>query len=143
MSTPRIRLAKSAERPDCRRGKAKPLQPGSSHAPPRPGMRRTAKKIGKRPVQLPSSAEEGAWAPNSTLSTAAVRVIPAGIKRATAYHLIPTRQRTIRLSRPPTPLLPRVIASTTRAARKGAKLKTGAMGYRPEAHTGHANHESA
>src|SRR5215207_5383991 len=38
MSTPRIRAAKSAERPDCRRGKAKPRQPGSSQAPPRPGI---------------------------------------------------------------------------------------------------------
>src|SRR5829696_1826229 len=128
MSTPRIRAAKSAERPACRRGSAKPLQPGSSHAPPRPGIRSAMAKPGKRFVQPPRSAAEGAWAPSRTLSTVATRASPAGSKRATAYHPSPTRQRTIRLSRAPIPLLPWVMASTRRAARKGAKLKTGAMG---------------
>src|SRR5215207_130744 len=60
---PRIRLAKSAERPACRVGRAYPRHPGSSQAPPMPGIRSKRKKVGMRLGQAPSSAEEGGRAP--------------------------------------------------------------------------------
>ena len=60
-----------------------------------------------------------------TLSTVAPRASPTGSKRATAYHPSPTRQRTIRRSKPPTPLLPLVMASTKSAARKGPEAEYG------------------
>src|SRR5829696_1867339 len=72
-TAPRIRLATSAERLACRRGRAKPLQPGSSHVPPIPGIRSTRAKVEKRPVQPPRSAAEGAWAPSRTFSAVAAR----------------------------------------------------------------------
>src|SRR5215208_4703075 len=59
-STPRIRLANNADRPTCRRGRAYPLQPGSSQLPPKPGMRSRMKNVEKRPVQPPNSTAEGA-----------------------------------------------------------------------------------
>src|SRR5215210_544897 len=141
-TAPRIRLATSAERPACRLGRANPLQPGSSHVPPIPGIRSTTAKVEKRPVQPPRSAAEGAWAPSRTFSAVAARAIPTGSKSATAYHLIPTRQRTIRRSRPPIPLLPWVMASTTSAARKGPKEAMG-VGERPKAYRIQGHHESA
>src|SRR5215210_4036293 len=141
-TAPRIRLATSAERPACRLGRANPLQPGSSHAPPIPGIRSATAKVEKRPVQPPISAAEGAWAPSRTFSAVAARAIPTGSKSATAYHLIPTRQRTIRRSRPPIPLLPWVMASTTSAARKGPKEAMG-VGERPKAYRIQGHHESA
>src|SRR5918997_2903742 len=141
-TAPRIRLATSAERPACSLGRANPLQPGSSHVPPAAGIRSTKAKVEKRPVQPPRSAAEGAWAPSRTFSAVTARAIPTGSKSATAYHLIPTRQRTIRRSRPPIPLLPWVMASTTSAARKGPKEAMGA-GERPKAYRIQGHHESA
>src|SRR5829696_3433918 len=105
-------------------------------------MRSRMKNVEKRLVQPPNSTDEGAWAPNRTLNTAAVRAIATGSKRATAYHLSPTRHRTIRRSNPTTPDLPRVIASTTIAARKGPKPTMG-WGRRSRAYRIEGHHESA
>src|SRR5687768_8668238 len=107
-----------------------------------PGTSSRMKNVEKRLVQPPSSTEEGAWAPNRTLNTAAVRAIATGSKRATAYHRNPTRQRTVRCSNPPTPVLPRVIASTTSAARKGPKPAIG-EGERSRAYRIQGHHERA
>src|SRR5918994_4727921 len=107
-----------------------------------PGTSRRRKNVEKRPTQPLSSTEEGAWAPNRTLNIAAARLIATGSKRATAYHLSPTRQRTIRRSNPTTPLLPSVSASTISAARKGPKPTIG-LGERSKEYRIQAHHESA
>src|SRR5688500_1083619 len=100
------------------------------------------KNVEKSPVQPPNSTDEGGWAPNRTLITAAARLIATGSKRATAYHLSPTRQRTIRRSTPTTPVLPLVRASTTSAARKGPKPTIG-WGRRSRAYRIEGHHERA
>src|SRR5215208_1876947 len=89
-------------------------------------MRSTRKNAGMRLGHPPSSADEAPWAPNTkTLSVAAKTVIVTGTKSATAYHTGETRQRTIRRSKPPTPLLPLVACKHDKRREK-----------RPEAHDG-------
>src|SRR5215218_3862382 len=102
------------------------------------------KNVCKRVDQPPSSAaEEVVWAPSKkTLSAAAVRETTMGSRSATAYHLSPTRQRTIRRSNPMTPLLPSVSASTISAARKGPKPMIG-LGARSKEYRIQGHHESA
>src|SRR5215213_15304 len=99
-STPRIRLAMSAEYRNCSRGRAYPLKPGSSHVPARPGIKSDNKNSSKKLDQPPKSATEDVrCAPSKkTLSAAAARMTTIGSRSATAYHWSPTRQRTIRRS---------------------------------------------
>src|SRR5215213_10345675 len=143
-STPRIRLAMSAEYRNCSRGRAYPLKPGSSHVPARPGIKSDNKNSSKKLDQPPKSATEDVrCAPSKkTLSAAAARVTTIGSRSATAYHWIPTRQRTIRRSNPTTPLLPSVIASTTSAARKGPKPTIG-LGKRSKEYRIQGHHDRA
>src|SRR5829696_9257479 len=102
------------------------------------------KNVGMRLVQPPNSAaEEEGWAPSrKTLIAAAVRVTPIGRPSAAAYHCTPTRQRTIRRSNPTTPVLPRVRASTTSAARKGPKPTIG-VGNRSKEYRIQGHHDRA
>jgi hypothetical protein len=99
-------------------------------------------KVEKRFVQPPNSMEEGTCAPSSTFSVVATTASPTGSRRAAAYHLGPTLQSTIRRSRSPTPLLPRVAASTASAARKGPKPATG-WGERSRTYRIEGHHERA
>src|SRR5215211_3328523 len=107
-------------------------------------MRSQRKNICKKLDKPPNSAaEEVRWAPSKkTLSSAAVRVTTMGRRSATAYHLSPTRQRTIRRSNPTTPLLPSVSASTISAARKGPKPTIG-LGKRSKEYRIQGHHDRA
>src|SRR5215204_4747472 len=97
----------------------------------------------KRFDQPPNSPEEGVRAPSKkTFSAAPTAVRPTGSRSATAYQRGPTRQRTIRRNKPPIPVLPRVKASTTSAARKGPKPTMG-WGRRSRAYRIEGHHESA
>src|SRR5215211_1341271 len=102
------------------------------------------KNVGMRLDQPPTSAAaEIRWAPSrKTLSAAAVRVTPIGRPSGAAYHCNPTRQRTIRRSNPTTPVLPRVRASTTSAARKGPKPTIG-VGNRSKEYRIQGHHDRA
>src|SRR5687768_18382907 len=57
-STPRIRLAMSAEYRNCSRGRAYPLKTGSSHVPAKPGIKSDNKNSSKKLDQPPKSATE-------------------------------------------------------------------------------------
>ena len=93
-STPRIRLAASAERPINSRGKAKPRKPGSSPSEMKNTMKMSSKMRSSPDMNwgvAVTVAPEMMFSPNAASRNA------TGSSRAMAYHWMPTRQRTIRL----------------------------------------------
>jgi hypothetical protein len=99
------------------RGRAKPLQPGSSvRGPP---TIKVVKKAGTTVYHSESRVLDGVGAPNATVTYTEAATNTAGRTKAAAYHLSPTRQRTIAARRAFTPVLPAITADTIIAATIG------------------------
>ena len=111
-------MATNGECRRCRLGSAKPRHPGSSPIGANTGTtNRIANSSTSDDTSRAANAESGA--PSARFIAPVPNATASGMRMAAAYHLMPTRQRSIRLPSSRSPRRPSTTPMTTSAATSG------------------------